>query len=630
MVQIRGKDMMSLEHAHSANQILQAKQTYFKYLAEQCGYITLNDQPTNQVIASRRFKLENLFVPVFLHPNESQDVPATETNQTLIQNPRQPVGEVLSAYSRLVILGAAGSGKTTLIKRLAIAYAFPEKNDLFADNLPARPWLPFLIQCHQLGEMVKWPIPEMMTAVLQMAGPNELGDAFKVLVNRALSDGNALLLIDGVDEIADKNAGFVNQLVSFLTHSPHISVVVTAQRADDALKSHCRQYKMADFDNDDITRLTLAWHQAIVGQKLPSSANTTATQKHIPVIKIKAIELENIGLFERLKLEFDPKCAVLIGLNGSGKTTILRALALSLIGVQEGIHENTAESLLRITGRKENHGNWAVEGNIRLCLEIDGERYHNEIHIKPVWQTGDIQIQQGVPCHALFTEKGYLKSLIIGFSQQRRTVTQRQTPAIAIAPPNVNDLLALINNDEDRTFHSFVSWIANLDIDIKNGDVKKRRLLEKAFELFSEIVGEEVRFDAVTNVEPLELWVKTKDSPDGIPIRLASLGYQSIMGWIGHFLERIYAVSGEIDHFYEVPTIVMVDEIDLFLHPCWQSRILKVLRKNFPHTQFIVTTHSPLVVDGLAFKQVTQLYYEQNRIVAIHTEGTELHRVTQS
>jgi hypothetical protein len=50
----------------------------------------------------------------------------------------------------------------------------------------------------------------------------------------------------------------------------------------------------------------------------------------------------------------------------------------------------------------------------------------------------------------------------------------------------VGDLLALINNDEGGTLHSFVSWIANLDIDIKNGSLKKRRLLEKAFDLFSE------------------------------------------------------------------------------------------------------------------------------------------------
>jgi predicted ATP-binding protein involved in virulence len=180
----------------------------------------------------------------------------------------------------------------------------------------------------------------------------------------------------------------------------------------------------------------------------------------------------------------------------------------------------------------------------------------------------------------------------------------------------VGDLLALINNDEGGTLHSFVSWIANLDIDIKNGSVKKRRLLEKAFDLFSEIVGEEVRFDAVTSVDPLELWIKTKDSPHGIPIRLAGYSLQSLMAWIGYFLKRIYDANGGIEKFYEAPAIVIVDEIDLFLHPRWQSRILKVLRKNFPNTQFIVTTHSPLVVDGLALKQITQLYYEENQIIA--------------
>jgi len=350
--------------------------------------------------------------------------------------------------------------------------------------------------------------------------------------------------------------------------------------------------------------------------------NSIAKQKkNKSVTTIKTLELENIGLFEQLKLDFDQKCAVLIGLNGTGKTTILRSLALSLIGVQEGVHENNiAESLLRIMGRKENQGNWAQSGKIRTILEIDGEEYTNEVILTPNWQTGDIQIQKADT--ALFDDKGYLKSLIIGFSQQRGIFTKlrRKTPTIKIMPPKVGDLLALINNDEGGTLHSFVSWIANLDIDIKNGAVKKRRLLEKAFDIFSEIAEEKVRFDAVTSVDPLELWIKTKDSPHGIPIRLTSLGYQSIMAWIGYFLKRIYEANGGVDNFYEAPAIVIVDEIDLFLHPLWQSRILKVLIKNFPNTQFIVTTHSPLVVAGLAFKQVTQLYYEENKLVAKQNE----------
>jgi recombinational DNA repair ATPase RecF len=151
--------------------------------------------------------------------------------------------------------------------------------------------------------------------------------------------------------------------------------------------------------------------------------------KNKSVIKIKTLELENIGLFEQLKLDFDQNCAVLIGLNGTGKTTILRSLALSLIGDQEGVHENnTAESLLRIMGRKESQGNRALKGQIRTLLEIDGEKYTNEVILTPNWQTGDIQIQKAES--VLFDEKGYLKSLIIGFSQQRGIFTKRQNALI--------------------------------------------------------------------------------------------------------------------------------------------------------------------------------------------------------
>jgi predicted ATP-binding protein involved in virulence len=51
--------------------------------------------------------------------------------------------------------------------------------------------------------------------------------------------------------------------------------------------------------------------------------------------------------------------------------------------------------------------------------------------------------------------------------------------------------------------------------------------------------------------------------------------------------------------FYEQPAIILVDEIDTYLHPKWQRTILNTLVKNFPNTQFIVTTHSPFVANYL-------------------------------
>jgi len=64
---------------------------------------------------------------------------------------------------------------------------------------------------------------------------------------------------------------------------------------------------------------------------------------------------------------------------------------------------------------------------------------------------------------------------------------------------------------------------------------------------------------------------------------------------------------GEIENFNEKPAIVFFDEIDTNLHPQWLLRLPDVLQKYFPETQFIVTTHSPLILTNLRKEQIIHI-----------------------
>jgi hypothetical protein len=101
---------------------------------------------------------------------------------------------------------------------------------------------------------------------------SDLAEAFVHLLNRALRSGDALILVDGLDEILDEGdrVSFVNQLRTFLATYPTVNIVVTSREAGfrivgGALSAHCEHYKVADFNEADITRLTLAWHREVVG-----------------------------------------------------------------------------------------------------------------------------------------------------------------------------------------------------------------------------------------------------------------------------------------------------------------------------------------------------------------------------
>jgi len=264
------------EASISESRIDDARTQYLEYLDREYGEITLEGLPADQEVGSRRLKLENIFVPLHLERiSESQRDPSLSKEEDIHEvdrAERQPVGEILSEYSRLAILAAPGGGKTTLLKRLAIAYAFPDRSGLVDDNLPDKSWLPLFIRCRQLGDLVNAPIGDILSAIPKRAEMGNRTEAFSLLVSRALRSGEALLLVDGLDEISDEGArvSFVNQLRTFLATYPNVNIVVTSREAGfrivgGALSTHCKHYKVADFDDDDIMRLTLAWHKEVVG-----------------------------------------------------------------------------------------------------------------------------------------------------------------------------------------------------------------------------------------------------------------------------------------------------------------------------------------------------------------------------
>lgn len=109
--------------------------SYRRYLENECGFIQLDGLPADGEVGSRRLRLENLFVPLRLE--------LSNTDQASGPGPEpMPVGIALTHLQHIALLAAPGGGKSTLIKRLAMAYADPERRQLAADNLPERNWLP--------------------------------------------------------------------------------------------------------------------------------------------------------------------------------------------------------------------------------------------------------------------------------------------------------------------------------------------------------------------------------------------------------------------------------------------------------------------------------------------------------
>jgi hypothetical protein len=280
-----------------------AEEKYKAYLRSELGQITLEGLPADEEVGARHIALEDLYVPLKLEKaieerrrtedssGGSTQSPSKESGDDAVgqvvdkdeleadldgEDPeKETLGSVLARDRRLAILAAPGAGKSTLIKRLAVAYAHPESRSLLGDDLPDAPWLPVFIRCRTLGAAAREPIWNVLDELPNWGEFPDCAAGFHELVARSLREGNVLLLIDGLDEISDQGErlAFVRQLRTFLGTYPNVGLVLTSRERGfravaGAMSSMCEWYKLAEFENDDIRSLTRAWHVTVVGQSV--------------------------------------------------------------------------------------------------------------------------------------------------------------------------------------------------------------------------------------------------------------------------------------------------------------------------------------------------------------------------
>jgi hypothetical protein len=83
-----------------------------------------------------------------------------------------------------------------------------------------------------------------------------------------------------------------------------------------------------------------------------------------------------------------------------------------------------------------------------------------------------------------------------------------------------------------------------------------------------------------------------------VPFSALSVGYRTMAAWLTDFIKRMHEAFPEMDEPDDGPAVVLIDEFDLHMHPAWQRKAMAALSREFPNTQFIVTAHSPLVVQA--------------------------------
>ncbi|OTW84070.1 AAA family ATPase (plasmid) [Bacillus cereus] len=348
-------------------------------------------------------------------------------------------------------------------------------------------------------------------------------------------------------------------------------------------------------------------------------------------MKLNKLRLKNFQGFDEKEIIFSENFNVLVGENGSGKTAITKAISIAFSAfiskLIEGTEKQISQSDIRckeiifdeiITVEPQYPSEIHCNMSFDECFEYDYlydyhlydgelewscERHKSSGYIitneeKLVDITYDIQdtVQDGeksqLPIFASYTTNRLwtINNLKEGFTPQ--------TPKSRFV--GYKDFLNPYTNENE-----FINWFIQMSIaEIKsNKPLKILNSIKKAISNCLKVVNiAKIDYAPFSN----EILAITTQG-DTIPLRLLSDGYRSIIGLVADIAYRMAVLNPFLDNHLETPGIILIDEIDLHLHPKWQRNIVNDLKSTFPNVQFIVTTHSPFIVQSLSSGELQTL-----------------------
>jgi predicted ATPase len=302
---------------------------------------------------------------------------------------------------------------------------------------------------------------------------------------------------------------------------------------------------------------------------------------------LRRITIDNVRSIKHLELPVEVpdgksrKWTFLLGENGTGKSTLLRVMALVLAGDQ---------ALLELLG---DPNDWVRFGAKRARIHVDVETADGKAReaelvidrgdtIRQVYDRNRKHLDQ-LDAAFRHTPRSYFT---VGYGVSRRPVDEDTTIAkstSAFRDPRARSVATLFS--PHATLASLELWAMDLDYRRKTGFRLARDALDT---LLPGITLERI------DRERRELVFRT---PDGsVPYRLLSEGYQNVAAWTGDLLYQVTNVFEDYSDPFGIRGLVLIDEIDLHLHPTWQRELMRFIGSRFPNLQVVATTHSPLTV----------------------------------
>lgn len=357
---------------------------------------------------------------------------------------------------------------------------------------------------------------------------------------------------------------------------------------------------------------------------------------------LKHLTLRNYRCFESFEIDFDNELTVIVGNNGAGKTAIMESAAVALGTIfiaMDGLSGRNISSLdARMKAFQVGSGD-----DIQKQYPVEITASANILEAAFQWRR-TLNSSEG---KTTIGDAKEVRNLGYEFQTRLRAGdTNLILPIVAYYGTNrlwdyhrekKSDVFR--NNTRTNGYIDCLSGTTNLKLMLnwfRKITVQKYQRQEKglspipehiavyrAVELcFSEMTGSQ-DVSVYYNVDTNELHVEYTDK-NGFhldePFGILSDGYKSTISLVADIAYRMAILNPQLleDVLTKTDGVIMIDEVDLHLHPQWQQKVLAVLRKIFPQVQFIVTTHAPAVINSVKSQNLRIL--KDYQVVSVSSE----------